>query len=490
MPGISADHRHRVACLLASLCVVLAAGAGGARAAGIPLLTSKALPGPSTLVTGFVDNWDFESPSAAVRSQWLGKAQQLGSAMVRLDVSWASIAPGQPALGFDPADPADPGYDWTALDADVRSAAAAGQTIVLMVYVAPAWAEGPDPPGYVAFGAWEPQPAPYGAFAQALATRYSGHFPDPLNPGSFLPRVEYFQAWNEPNLPDYLMPQWVTGPKRTIVAESPIIYRALLNAFYAGVKAAQPSAVVLTGGTAPYGDAPGVDRMKPLVFLRGLLCMTAALKPARCADPAHFDALDHHPYALTPTLPAAIPGDVSVPDMVEIAQLLRAAERAGHALPAGPKPIWVTELDWSTLPDVPKPVSLPEQAAYLSRAFYLLWRQGIGHVLWFDIQDPPGGYSSAAGGGLYQQDGAAKPSVTAFAFPFVALDDRDHRRTIWGRAPRPGIVVIERRTALGWRAVLRLRTTAGGVFFAVHQAAGSHVALRAQQGSAVSLGWS
>ena len=35
-----------------------------------------------------------------------------------------------------------------------------------------------------------------------------GHFPDPLNQGRFLPRVSYWQGWNEPNLSHYLTPQW------------------------------------------------------------------------------------------------------------------------------------------------------------------------------------------------------------------------------------------------------------------------------------------
>src|SRR5204863_108897 len=78
-------------------------------------------------------------------------------------------------------------------------------------------------------------------------------FPDPQRPGVSLPRVRYWQAWNEPNLTNFLTPQW-SRRHGHLVAASPGIYRHLLNAFYAGVKAARRSDVVVTAGTAPFGD--------------------------------------------------------------------------------------------------------------------------------------------------------------------------------------------------------------------------------------------
>ena len=71
------------------------------------------------------------------------------------------------------------------------------------------------------------------AFAEALARRYDGGFPDPRQPDAPCPRFGYFQAWNEPNLARYLEPQWVVADGRW-TAFSPLLYRQLLNAFYAG----------------------------------------------------------------------------------------------------------------------------------------------------------------------------------------------------------------------------------------------------------------
>ncbi len=444
--------------LLAIALICLLAGPSSAIAA--------ALPGPSTFFPGLTDDALFQYSSNATRLQWLSRARSIGSTEVRIDVTWTSVAPYYLPASFDPSNPGDPAYNWTNLDATVRAAVANHQTPLLQLYSAPAWAEAAGgPPRYTVDGSWEPNATAYGAFAHAVALRYSGHFPDPLNPGRDLPRVTDFQAWNEPNLPQYLMPQWVRGPRNSIVAASPGIYRSMLSAFYAGIKSAVASDYVVAAGTAPYGDPPGVDRMQPLTFLRGLLCLTTKLGPAPCPNPAHFDALSHHPYALTPTASARIPGDVSVPDLGQIWSLIHAAQRYKRALPAGHKSLWVTELDWSTQTHVRQPITLAEQARYLSLAFYELWTEDVSHIFWFNLRDPTAPGHSTQDTGLYLLNGAAKPSEAAFRFPFVALSAAAGQRIIWGKAPFLGTVTIQRAAGRGWDTVLQLRTTGNGVFY-------------------------
>ncbi len=478
--------RSAIAAVLAAIGVIAltASPAAAARAHAAPL------PGPSTFATGFVDNDAFQFTSQAGRSLWLGRARALGSSYVRIDVDWSSVAPATPSAGFVASNPASPGYDWANLDATIETAVADRQTVVLMLYDAPLWAQGADAPSWAPQGSWEPNAADYGAFAHAVAERYSGHFPNPLAAGETLPRVSDFQAWNEPNLIQYLTPQWVTGPHHSIVAASPGIYRQLLNALYGGVTSVQPGSYVLAAGTAPYGDPPGVDRMRPLTFLEGLLCLSASLQRLSCPDPAHFDALDHHPYALNPTLHARVAGDISVPDLGEIFTALKAAERLKTALPAGPKALWDTEIDWSTETDVASPISPALQARYLSQAFYELWAQGVDHVFWFDIVDPATPvFTSSTGTGVYFQSGAPKPSAVAFRFPFVALTKPSSARIIWGRAPTAGSVAIQHSVGGGWRTVLRIRTTAGGVFYQRATLPAGWL-LRATLGGVTSLPWS
>jgi hypothetical protein len=289
-----------------------------------------------------------------------------------------------------------------------------------------------------------------------------------------------------PTYPKYLMPQWLRASNGAIVAASPGIYRSLLNAFYAGVKAVQPTSYVLAAGTAPYGDPRGVNRMAPLLFLRDMFCLTSQLQPGRCADPPRFDALDHHPYAISLTARARIAGDVSVPDLGEIRRVLRAAERVRHALPAGSKSLWITEINWSTSP--PHPVRPAVQARYLSEAFYELWTQGVSHVFWFLLRDQSRRAFSAAGGGLYFANGRAKQSAAAFRFPFVALRAPSGELTLWGKAPAVGMVMIEKLVKGAWRRVLGLPTSSGGVFYA-RRRLGSRLDLRAEMNEITSLGW-
>src|SRR4029077_20891185 len=110
--------------------------------------------------------------------------------------------------------------------------------------------------------------------------RYSGRTPG-------IPRVRYWQIWNEPNLATYLTPQWV-HKGRGFSAASPGIFRALVNAGDAGWKAVNATNFVVTAGTAPYGDLqPGGRRIAPVTFLRAVM-----------SKRTNLDAISHHPYGV------------------------------------------------------------------------------------------------------------------------------------------------------------------------------------------------
>ena len=161
-------------------------------------------------VTGFDDGL-FSASDAAVRDHWLGEAAGAAAGIVRLGAGWSSIAPTQPPSGSG-AEPGWPGYRWDRLDGAVRSASAHRLTIMITASGAPRWAEGADMPPTARAGTWKPDPIAYGEFGKALARRYSGHFPDPEVPGATLPRVRFFEAWNEPNLDDVPEPAVARAP--------------------------------------------------------------------------------------------------------------------------------------------------------------------------------------------------------------------------------------------------------------------------------------
>jgi len=460
-------------------------------------------PFPSAgLTRGISDGSVSLNPSASARTQALALIRRTGSSIVRIPVDWASIVAPEPPPGFDASDPSSPYYDFSGLDAAIESAVAAGLQPLLVVSHAPAFAEAPGRWAYAYPGSWAPDPGALEQFAQALATRYDGRYSQAGAPGPALPRVSLFQAWNEPNLARYLEPQWVAGG-RGWVPFSPLLYRELLNGFYAGVKSVQPGARVVSAGVAPNGDRAGEGRMAPVTFLQTMLCIDARGRrvSAGCPTPPHFDVLDFHPLSVgDPDVPAPSSLEVAISDAAKITGLLHAAERAHTALPAGEKPVWVTELNWESQPQAPHGVPPRLQAQWVSRALHRLWVAGVSLVAWQFLVDPypgvraetptggtveyprPAGLYSAGPGG--ELAGARpKPFLRGFTLPFDPLRVNAARVRVWALLMGPGQPALLERQARGgrWKTIARLRADGYGVLNALVALRGA-VSLRLQSG--------
>ena len=466
--------------------------APAARPAARPQALGAAPAAVRPLTTGFTDDVFFAPPAAS--DPWFDRVVTADAGIIVLDLEWAGIAPATRPAGFDAANPGDPAYGWQPVDAAVRAASRRGLAVDFSVTHAPAWAEGPGRPRTATPGSWRPAPAEFAAFATAAARRYSGTYLDPLSPGAALPRVRFWQAWAEPNLAGHLAPQWQRAAGGGFVAVSPGVYRGLLNAFYRAVKAVDPANVVVTAGTAPFGDpVAGGSRVPPARFVRELLCLRPTLAPAPCPDPAHFDALAHHPYSVgSPHRHAVNRDDVSVPDLAKLSRPLAVAVRLGRALPRAAKRLWVTEFSYDSNPPDPGGVPAAEQARWLEEAFYLFWAQGVDTVSWYLIRDQPPvpDYASSYQSGVYLRDGRAKASAQAFRFPFV-VEPAGTGAAAWGKSPVAGVVAIEVRRGGRWVAVARATVGAGGVFFRRLGAfaRGRGLALRAEVGGETSLVW-
>jgi hypothetical protein len=471
--------------------------------ASLGLLAAAAPAGAARgLQTGFLDAL-YQSGDAATRQTWLDRSVQAGASLARVDIKWSSIAKARPA---NPTNPADPAYSFSLLDATVRDATARGLTLLLNVHSAPTWAEGPNRPTGAAPGTWRPGPAEFGQVATAIATRYGGSFPDPMGGGKLLPRVSFFQAWNEPNLSDYLTPQY-EGRKSI----GPLIYRGLLNAFYDAVKAVHSDNVVVTAGTAPYGDPPGGPRTRPVAFWRSVFCLKrkgkakgkgkrkgrgGKLARARCpkGGRAKLDVLAHHPINTTgkPTNRAANPDDASSPDMGRIRRVLRAAERLRTIRPGGRRPLWATEMWWETNPpDTVLGVSPSRQARFVEQALFLIWKGGGSVALNLQVRDAPFNPSDpflVNQSGIFDSNGAPKPSFTAFRFPLVAERLRRGAVRVWGKSPLAGALSIQRARGANYRTLRTLTVGAGQVFVARLRLR-RNARLRAQIGGESSLVW-
>jgi hypothetical protein len=353
------------------------------------------------LARGVSDGGLMLSEHTDVRALTMSRIRALGGSVARIPVNWRNVVQATPPAGFQARDPANPAYRFWQIDAAVSSAAAAGLEPLLVVSHAPAFAEAPHRWRYAYLGSWAPSPAALGDFAAALARRYDGAFPDPLHLGAVLPRVRLLQAWNEPNLSRYLEPQWVAADGRWS-AFSPRLYRQLLNGFYAGVKSVEPTDTVVAAGIAPEGEPAGVGVMAPVTFLEGLLCLRGAVR-ASCPQRPHLDVLAFHPLSVyNPDIPALSALDVAISDMAKVTGLLARAERLHTMLPSGPKPMWVTELNWESSPPTSKGVPNSLQAPWISRALHRLWVAGVGFVSWQFLVDPYDGVPLASpDGGLH-----------------------------------------------------------------------------------------
>ena len=219
---------ERVPCLGFLACALRAGLVAPALGAGLLGLAAPARA--QGLALGFSADPVLAAGNAAVDSVWIPRAVAERASIVRVNVYWSQVAPLVPPAGFTPADPASPGYDWTATDTAVRDLTAHRLQVLLTISSAPVWAEGAGAHAGAQPGSWRPDPAALADFSMAAARRYDGRFPDPLRPGAVLPRVRYWQPWNEPNLSLYLAPQWTRSDSGWAPA-SPGIYRQLLNAF-------------------------------------------------------------------------------------------------------------------------------------------------------------------------------------------------------------------------------------------------------------------
>lgn len=310
--------------LLALACALAAAAPGGAQPpAPAAQPAAPGLFGMNTYFTGLERNTrDGEAGVATL----IGRGRAIGAAWAREELSWGNLE----RLGKGR-------WSWSPYDQRLLAAAQAGYGIVGMLLTTPAWARVPDCEarrlayagrGVVALDYWCPpaRPQDFADYVSAVVERYDGDG-NADAPGS--PRVAAWQIWNEPNA-------WETWPG------TPAEYAAILEAGYAAAKAADPSAIVATGGlyvldSAWQDDAGHSD---------GLRFLDAALA-ARPAIWRSLDALAVHPY-----MPDVAPDQSGLYGAVTLWGRLRTARAWADERTAryggAPKPLWVSELGWST----------------------------------------------------------------------------------------------------------------------------------------------
>jgi putative glycosyl hydrolase len=333
--------------------------------------------------------------------------QELRTQVLRVNMYWGGtkygVAQSRPA---NPTDPGDPAYDWSLYDRVVRYSSQYGIKVVFSILFTPGWANGGK-----ARTAAPKNPADLQKFAYAAARRYSGTYTPPLaqqDPNNAstalpLPAVRYWTAWNEPNNPIWLAPQYqrIGGSWVPVGARN---YVKICNAVYAGVHqtrlANEKVACGVTGprgNNAPRSARPSVD---PMSFMRALY--RYGLR--------RFDVYAHHPYYGSPReTPTYKPrgGTVQLGNInVMISQLTKYWGR---------KPLWITEYGYQTYPqDKVFGVTWAKQASYLKQADAIARANPrIQMFCWFLLKDDTNianGWQS----GLVTATWAKKPAFNVF----------------------------------------------------------------------------
>lgn len=303
------------------------------------------------------------------KNQRFGAASELGAKWVRLFVDWKVVEPSPGKLDSF----------WTGqYDDAVNRLTGARIKPIFVVTGAPAWASGSND------GITPPKkPSDYAAFVGNVAGRYKG-------------RVVAWEIWNEQDGGDF----WKNGPE-------PIRYTELLKAAYPAVKAADPAATVIFGGMV----ANDYD------FLEQAYAAGAK---------GSFDAVGVH----TDTACLTRPPEESYRErngrVGRFAFTGYREVRSSMLANGDDKPVWMTELGWSTSTTTcarggsagqkPAGVSEAEQADFLSRAFHCLQTDPfVQMAVWFNIEDTGAADTELDRYGLVRNDFSHKPSFDAFS---------------------------------------------------------------------------
>ncbi len=366
--------RRRVASAVASVILfsagVTVASGAPAPASGVVAATPTEVAARAGMSVGPTILWASDAQQAAD----LDAVKASGATWITLDIDWNHIQ-------YDSRTT----WRWNAAtDRVVLNARQRGLNIIGVAAYSPPWARGAEcPQGEL--HCLPANPNDYARFMKVAATRYGSRSPIDRLRGS----VNVWSIWNEPNHREFSMPK--PDPDR---------YAAMLKASYTAIKAVDPAATVVTGGTAPAPNAADGTEYTPETWLRGLYARGAR---------GYFDAVGHHPYTF-PTNPL----DARWWNAFTQTQTLYDVMVANGD---GAKKVWGTEMGAPTGTD-PEALTEAQQVQWVQdyyRGWNTTFRAFTGPLVWFELHDEGTNIANRWENlGLQRLDRSPKPAYAAY----------------------------------------------------------------------------
>jgi hypothetical protein len=309
--------------LVATLLAAVLAATALAAAAALPAHAAKHME------VGLQDDGAFVSEIGLKRNKALKLAVRLKVTRIRVNVPWAKVVKHPNARKR----PKHRHYDFAAYDALLNAARRKGIRLQLTISgFAPAWATGNH-----RTGGYRPKTGPWKEFVRKVVEHFGRH-------------ADRYSIWNEPNYHTWLSP----------IGKAPGIYHQLYTRAYKIIRHHDPSAKILIGETAPYGQSKGRST-PPLWFLRKLVSHGRL----------RADGFAHHPYDFRHSIHYSYPGSDNV-TMSGIGRLTRELRHLAHEkrllTPHGkPLPVYLTEYGYMRYPSRGARSTSPRPSRWRSR---------------------------------------------------------------------------------------------------------------------------
>lgn len=324
------------------------------------------------LIVGVVENTLDAGPQ---RGPEQSLVRSVGVRWIREELRWPDL---EPQRGV---------FRWRSFDSLLTSAARHGLHVLPLLLGTPRWA-GPAPL------ALPRNPATFASFAAAAAARYGPGGTFWRKHPKLDPRLapQWFELWNEP----YTLPYSQDGIK-------PARYARMVVAATAAGRAANPRTRWLMAVDLVYGNAQARHNW------------IAALYRAEPDLNRSFDGVAVHPYSYY--APTAGANATSLAFRFNRVGTI-AHELAAHG--AGNRPIWITEVGWSTCQLRPDCVSDQSQARDLAATFALVrsrYARVVRALFVYRLSDLASGLPAdrEAHYGVMRTNGSRKPAFSVIS---------------------------------------------------------------------------